>query len=112
LIKVFQWHLRTLEKPGDREFFERLQDGGVRTPLDDEPELDSEQRWYFQAYGVLSRSRAGGFGPGPVRLSEIIEYWHFIARIGSLGDFVEIMQALDSEYLDHQAEKAKSNGQH
>lgn len=90
------------------EFLIQIQDEGFDVPeLNDEPDLDHVQRWYFDAFFKLSRSRQIGFGtPQPITISEIRNYLDIeeVTDPDERKQFIDYIQALDSRYLEWQNE--------
>ena len=68
------------------------------------PELPSEASHLWVAFCALDATRGGGMGPGPISFAEIEAY----ARLHGFAWApveVELLRALDIEYLTHQAQK-------
>jgi len=74
---------------------------GLKTPLDDKPELRQEDAKYYEAYKCLNYSRNMN---GTIPFSEIRSYIEFYG-ITERERFIQIIQALDSAYLQKTAEK-------
>jgi len=82
---------------------------GRPTPLDDQPDFDWETHDYISAFNRLSFSRTRGMDMNPIALSEMAFYWNTIERIGSLDDFIIIIQQLDALYLTNRSDN-QDNG--
>ena len=95
------------------EFLEGLQDEGKNVPsLDDRPELDPALMGYWEAFHVLSPSRAMGMTVGYIPLEEMRAYMD----IFSVEDSVErerlvlYIQALDRVFVEHAHEPGDKKG--
>jgi hypothetical protein len=81
-----------------------MQRRGRRTPLDNEPECDAEVVWFLRAYDRLGASRPVSMGVvGAIPVSEMIVYWKEVSRVGPVGEFIDIIQAVDASFLQRNA---------
>lgn len=79
--------------------------------LEERPELDFRQQWYYTAYQSISRSRSVGMGgPLPVPVSEILAYCQlfYIAKLNERERLFRYINSLDNAYLDYVGEQSKS----
>lgn len=63
------------------------------------PNSSEVSNWYIHKFYILSNSRQFGMSANPIALSEIIFYGSAIGTIGTLEEFIEVMQELDRIYL-------------
>ena len=82
-----------------------MERAGKRTPLDNKPTEDAETSDYLSAFARLSAARQIGMAANPIPLSEIALYYQHIDPLGSLDDFILIIQSLDSLFLTKQNQK-------
>jgi hypothetical protein len=92
---------------------------GRKTPLDERPAVDEPDGWLVQqeyflveaiikAFARLSFSRPVGMSLGTIALSEITGYWLKVERLmDELEDWIDMIQALDSIFIDFHAQKSK-----
>ena len=81
---------------------------GRSTPLDNEPEYDAEVAWFLRAFYRLSASRPVAMGAmGAIPLSEIATYWREVSRVGPIDEFVDVVQAVDAQFLQSTAKATK-----
>ena len=56
--------------------------------------------WFIQAFYQLGASRPLGYGAlGAIPISEMVVYWRHVGRIGAIDEFIDVIQALDAEFL-------------
>jgi hypothetical protein len=67
--------------------------------------VELKETW--DAFWLLSRSRAIGFGTGPIPLSEIAAFIQ-VFDIERPSFFVRCINELDSIWLEHEAKKSKT----
>ena len=89
------------------KFYQRMQQNGEKTPLDDMPTLTHDESWFLEAFHRLSKCSQVGMDYGPLVLSEIISYWEYVGNICPLDEFIDMIQALDYAFLSHRAEQRK-----
>lgn len=74
--------------------------------LDDEPETNPIINWYLDSY---RRLKAGKAEQDPITLSDILAYLELFDNIGSVDEFVDIMQEIDDiiadDYMSRQEPK-------
>lgn len=78
----------------------------------DRPVLDERQVYYYNAYQQMSGSRSVGMGGAlPIPVSEILAFCNlfYISGLSERERLFKYVHRLDSAYLDHAAEKAKSS---
>ncbi len=81
--------------------------GGTFPALTEKPNLSFGDEFYLNSFFRLSSSRSVGMGVGNIPLSEIILYCDWIEE-SEPEVFVEIIQFMDSVYLDLQNKKNES----
>jgi len=65
----------------------------------------------IKAFARLSFSRPVGMSLGTIALSEITGYWRNIERlIDQLDDWIDMIQSLDSIFIDFHRPKDRKNG--
>lgn len=75
------------------------------------PSLDLRQVFYYNVYQEVTRSRnAGAGGALPIPVTEILAYCElfYIAQLEERTRLFRYINRLDDAYLDHVAEKSKS----
>lgn len=73
------------------------------------PQIFPDMEQIIEAFWILSQSRPlVGTGPGPIPISEMLSYAKAFFH-GDLHEFIELIQAADSTYLEH-AIKRLNNG--
>lgn len=74
--------------------------------LSEQPALDPVNRWYFDAFFQLSRSRQYGFGsPQPIQIDQIKTFMDMKGIRGSEREqFLTYIQQLDQKFLEMKAE--------
>ncbi len=92
------------------KFYRQLEAKGTATPLREIPYVTFSDSWYLDVFAVLSNSRAGGEVPGSIQISEMLTYSDHFEIIGNKKSFIEVIQSLDSIYLNHLSEKRKKDG--
>ena len=75
-----------------------MQKEGKKTPLDDIPTLSETSSWYLDVFRIFNSGRQE---LNPIPLREIFSYIEHFDIIGSKEEFVEIIQALDTTFIDH-----------
>lgn len=85
--------------------FERLKLRGKETPLDTRPKYNDAANWYIEKFFILSNSRQIGMQPNPIQVSEMIILAQTFGTIGSLEEFIYIIQELDYIYLQTMSNK-------
>ncbi len=63
------------------------------------PSIDIFAEWYVEKFYVLSNARTAGFAANPISLSDIVAYANNIVLIGSITEFISVIQELDNIYL-------------
>jgi hypothetical protein len=86
--------------------------GEVPKALRDQPDLTKEVRFYLDCFRSLTRFRGGsGFGLNPLSYSDVTKLaqdLEYEPGSASFLFFLDMMSALDSEYLRHSQEKSES----
>lgn len=74
------------------------------------PKLQPHDHRYLAAFNRLSRSRQAGMGgPQPLTLTEIQAYLQiFDVDPARRGRYIDVLQEMDSAYLEHALEKVKA----
>ena len=75
------------------------------------PTLTEAESFYGEAYLTLNNSRDTGFGIGPIKFSEIAAYLS-VYPVVDVDAFITIIQLMDAEFLELQAEKNASKTKH
>ena len=92
------------------KFYKRLQEQGKPSPLDDIPSLSEVSSWYLDVFRILHSGRQE---LNPIPFQDIISYFEHFDIIGSKEEFVEIIQSLDSTFLDHHNKvREQKHGRH
>lgn len=87
------------------ETYRELEEAGRPTPIQNRPAVEAGGDWFIVAFQRLSKSRGNGMnGPLPIAISEISRYWRDVGHIGSLEEFIAVIQALDEAYLQKVAD--------
>lgn len=87
---------------------EGLASEGKNVPaLDRIPSLFPDVAHIWQAFWELNRSRAIGFGIGPIPFSEIAAYVRLF-DVENASLFVRAIMSLDAIWLEHEAKKSKA----
>ena len=83
------------------------QQGQFIQALEDRPMAAANVEWAWRAYVILDRSRQWGQGfPQPIQVSEMMAYaTGRNLRPGAIDELIEIVQDLDSEYLQRLARR-------
>jgi len=78
--------------------------------LDGEPDLDQSLDWVYDAFWRLSSCRGVGMAPGRVHWTAIMQYAGHceIDDPGEVDDFVDLIFALDAEFLKPSGAAAES----
>jgi hypothetical protein len=81
---------------------------GMRVPmLDDEPRLTMRQTLAFVAWRDLCGERSIGYGPGPIPWRAMLA-WCDRYEVSDAEFFIEVVQAIDVEWLSDATAAAKS----
>lgn len=90
----------------DLPFLVQIKEEGYEVPeLDDQPGLDFGQRWYFNAFFQLSRSRQFGFnGPQPISTADIEAFLNTkgITQKKRRTRFMEYITEMDQVFLENE----------
>ena len=75
--------------------------------------MDAALQWFVQAFYRLTHSRQFGMAIGPIPMSEMRCYMEMIPppEFFALGDTLDILQAMDHEYVSKALEETKMHQQ-
>jgi len=70
--------------------------GKVPKAIQNKPKPGRRERWLLNAFATLSSTRNGS---SPIKISEMLAYSKLLGIILDPEEFVEIIQAMDSEFM-------------
>ncbi len=80
------------------KFYQDLQKRGRPSPLDDVPEIGVIATWYLDVFRILNSGRQE---LNQIPLQDIFSYIEHFDIVGSKEEFIEIIQEMDSVFLDY-----------
>ena len=94
MIRAFLW----LNEYGDNlEFYRHIKKSGMKGPMDDEPSIDYEVRWFLTQFRKLDLQRNGG----PLLISTYLDYFKIIEPLYELDVVVPVFMNLDTAYISN-----------
>lgn len=80
------------------KFYTLIKSRGFNTPLDILPNLTSEIAWYLSTYKYFLRAKTE---LTPIPLSELINFAKNIDIVGTIEEFLDVMQEIDFIYIKY-----------
>jgi len=84
------------------EFYTNLKKEGKPTPLDIKLDNSIQTQWFISNFYLLSDSRSSnGFGPNPISLSDMINFFTVKKPLLDLELSIRILQHIDKEFIKY-----------